>query len=302
MRMPLRLLLLTLAFMGCSSMPRIPAAGGPDLRPYFLPAPPSWARDPLSPEWIVDLEKVREGERLDALQALELQAYLQHGLENPQASIAEAFAAGAAKVRAGEALSGWKAGKPFERPGEFILALELEGVLAVGAEAAPRSADFVRRIRQHPLCRGVVLYSTLPEARISQFLARWPGKPWIDGVFSKHHLAVLPGGTRAVKDLSVLDAKLEHVVLVDVELERARPLSRLRLVPRWRPGEGQALDGLLAVVGEEISEAAAAAQQLGIPFSRAYAPYTVEGEALLRTVSRRMSRPEALRWIRARLP
>jgi hypothetical protein len=262
-RLAIPLLLLSAGAAGCShTEARTYDASAPDLREMILPPLPGWAADPIAPGYFLNLDRVMQAEKLTRLEAVELQGRTRELLENPDALISESYAKALAEVRRHELPSGWKPVE-FRRPGEFVLALELEGI-----RSAPGAARLVERLRRNPLCRGVVAYTTLPRDAAREQARSWP-KGDFDAVFTRDHLVMGKDSPRASKDLRIIDPTLEHVVLVDGDASRVLQPEALR--PGIRPGSGSRYaQTFYRRAFAEIEEAARTAERSSKPFDQVF--------------------------------
>ena len=275
-----------------------------DLRSYFLPAVPAWAKSPLADDYFIDIDLLMEREGLTRLEAVEVQNRMRDSLEDSKVSIQEAFSVALKRIKQGDLESGWKA-VAFHASSEFVLVLGLE------VKNFPRGEEFLRKMKQNPACRGVVIYTDQPDTAALASIRLWKSRGWIDGVFTRNHLVMGRRSTGPMKDLRVIDAELKHVIIVDSDLDHIMQPKLMRALPRFEAeryakaiSSGDEVlkryyESLWGVIGEEINEAAKSANESKISFAQAYEPYTLLGERVLRVMERTLgSRSKALSLLR----
>lgn len=149
------------------------------------------------------------------------------------------------------------------------------------------------------------------------------GHPAIAGVLTNSHLVLqskhegpgraAPRKGRPVvepsKDLRVFDETLERVIIVDDNPLRLFQYGNVRLFKKFHAdvqcGDAAARKdlqaGLLAVVADEVVEAAAYAKDAGLSFAAAYRPYTMLGQVAVDAAMRSLGldRKAAIAFVRA---
>ncbi|MCB9535571.1 MAG: hypothetical protein H6704_04835 [Myxococcales bacterium] len=149
------------------------------------------------------------------------------------------------------------------------------------------------------------------------------GHPAIAGVLTNSHLVLqskhegpgreAPKDGRPVvepsKDLRVFDETLERVIIVDDNPLRLFQYGNVRLFKKFhgdvqcgdQPARKDLQAGLLAVVADEVVEAAAYAKDAGLSFAAAYRPYTMLGQVAVDAAMRSLGldRKAAIAFVRA---
>lgn len=149
------------------------------------------------------------------------------------------------------------------------------------------------------------------------------GHPAIAGVLTNSHLVLqskhegpgrdAPRKGRPVvepsKDLRVFDETLERVIIVDDNPLRLFQYGNTRLFKKFhgdvqcgdQPARKDLQAGLLAVVADEVVEAAAYAKDAGLSFAAAYRPYTMLGQVAVDAAMRSLGldRKAAIAFVRA---
>ena len=279
-------------------------AKAPDLRSFFLPQVPAWAKSPMADDYFLDIDLLMEKEGLTRLEAVEVQNRMRDALEDPKVSIQDAFSAALKRIQEGDLESGWKP-VVFHSPSEFVLVLGME------VKNVPRGQEFLAKVRQNPDCRGIVIFTDQPDAAALEALRPWKSKGLIDAIFTRNQLVMGKRSTGPVKDLRLVDPELRHVIIVDSDPDRVMQPKLMRALPRYEADRyakavstgddslRRYYESLFGVIGEEINEAVKSANEGKIPFAQAYQPYTLLGERVLRVMERTLgSRHKALALLR----
>lgn len=253
---------------GCATESRrVYDASEPDLRTMIYPPAPTWALDSTSEGYFFNIDRLMETYRWERWRAIEAQARARGILAaDERVSIAEAFERARAEPAEGLFASRWKV-----RPGEIVVAVELEGVLLAqwdlpkaaaripgvvadrrlkpegeaetsGTEIAvhPGAERFLRRVRAMRGVRGLVAFTRKTEASARSALAAWkladgrPATELFDGIFTRDHLVLSGASPRAFrpsKDLRAVDPAVERVLSVDPAPETVLQTDRVLRVP-----------------------------------------------------------------------